>query len=298
MSAAALNALQDALVEIYWFKNDLKRFAQQCVENRALIASVDWSGPKRQAVDELLAALTTDQDRHLGDLRRLVAEVVKMDAFPHLARLDDGAEKVRRAADAVAALRALVATHDRVATNADAARVRRARESEVLARTSSFREKVNELKQQYAMLVMEPAQKRGYALERLLHDLFRLFDLDPRASFRNAGEQIDGAFTLDGTDYLLEAKWQDAAVDGSDLGAFSSKVQRKLDNTLGLFLAINGFSGDAVALYTQNRPVMLLMTGRDLAAVLEQRIDFPSLLQRKRRRAAETGSILFEPFAS
>ena len=39
-----------------------------------------------------------------------------------------------------------------------------------------------------------------------MYDLFRLFDLDPKASFRITGEQIDGAFTLQGIDSLASHK--------------------------------------------------------------------------------------------
>jgi len=50
-------------------------------------------------------------------------------------------------------------------------------------------------------------------------------------------------------EYLVEAKWQKANVSIQDLDGFSAKVNRKLDNTLGLFLSINGFSADAVSLH-------------------------------------------------
>lgn len=53
-------------------------------------------------------------------------------------------------------------------------------------------------------LISADHQQRGYILERLLAELFELFDLDPRASFRVTGEQIDGAFTFDSTNYLFE----------------------------------------------------------------------------------------------
>ena len=52
---------------------------------------------------------------------------------------------------------------------------------------------------------MEP-QKRGYAFERFLKDLFDAYRLSARASFRIAGEQIDGIFVLGNDIYLLEAK--------------------------------------------------------------------------------------------
>lgn len=99
-----------------------------------------------------------------------------------------------------------------------------------------------------------------------------MFDLDPKASFRNIGEQIDGAFTLHGTDYLFEAKWQNHLSAVSDLDFFSGKISRKLDNTLGLFLSISGFSEDAVRIHSSGRSTILLMDGMDLMAILENQI--------------------------
>jgi Restriction endonuclease len=125
----------------------------------------------------------------------------------------------------------------------------------------------------------------------LLYDIFELFDLDPKAAFKNVGEQIDGAFALQGTEYLFEAKWHKAPVSIQALDGFAAKVGRKLDNTLGLFLSINGFSADAVTLHSAGRPRTILMDGADLMAVLEERIDFVSLLLRKKRHAAHTGGI-------
>ncbi|MNP75502.1 hypothetical protein D3C76_1725690 [compost metagenome] len=75
------------------------------------------------------------------------------------------------------------------------------------------------------------------------------------------------------------------------MDAFSGKISRKLDNTLGLFLSINGFSSDAVLIHSAGRSTILLMDGIDLLAVLENRIDFVSLIIRKRRYASQTGNI-------
>ena len=98
-------------------------------------------------------------------------------------------------------------------------------------------------------------------------------------------------FALEGTDYLFEAKWQKDLVGVQDLDAFSSKVQRKLDNTLGVFLSMNGFSPDGITAHSTGRPSVILMDGADLMAVLEERIDFVTLLLRKKRHAAQTGNI-------
>ena len=117
------------------------------------------------------------------------------------------------------------------------------------------------------------------------------FDLDPKASFRITGEQIDGAFAQEGTDFLFEAKWQQELVGASGLDSLAKKLSRKLENTLGLFHSINGFSEEGVKAHASGRRLIILMDGSDLMAVLEERIDLFQLLSRKRRHASRTGNI-------
>lgn len=148
------------------------------------------------------------------------------------------------------------------------------------------------MNKEYCQLVTSnDLQGRGYRLEEMLKQLFELFDLDPKASFKIEGEQIDGAFTFDSVDYLFEAKWQNELVRANALDLLASKVQRKLDNTLGLFLSINGFSPEGISAHSSGRKVLLLMDGSDIMAVLDGRIELPELLKRKRRHAAQTGEI-------
>ena len=296
VSAAAIQSLKEALGAAYWYKNDLKSFLLHCLADKSIVNDhANWDDYKRQIVSDVINHLCADQERFLGDLRRLFHEVSRMDNFAHLERLDGGAQKAQRAREAVAALRALVRTHDAAVKHADNAKERQNRESGRLAQCAAVREKIDELKQRYFVLVSKTgAQKRGFELERLLYDIFELFDLDPKASFRNTGEQVDGAFAFDSTDWLFEAKWHTERVGASALDSFAAKVRRKLDNTLGLFLSINGFSSDGITAHSQGRPVIILMTGCDLVAVLEERIDFVSLLKRKKQHAGRTGDILLE----
>ncbi len=52
-----------------------------------------------------------------------------------------------------------------------------------------------------------PPHPRGFRFEARLAELFSIFKLAPRSSFRNTGEQIDGSFRLNDEFYLMEAKW-------------------------------------------------------------------------------------------
>lgn len=295
ISATAIQALKEALSTIYWYKSDLRSFLQHCVSDTKVIPYANWENYKRQIVSDIVDFLCSDQERFLGDIRRLFHEVTKMETFPHLEHLEDSKRKITKARSAVAELKRIIDIHDKVTHEDEIIEKRRQVEAEKLQRNMAVREKLAEIKNSYISLFSScKPQERGFKLEAILYDLFELFDLDPKASFRNTGEQIDGAFSLEGTDYLFEGKWQQESSAIQDLDAFGGKISRKLDNTLGLFLSINGFSQDGVKAHSTGRPVVILMTGADLMAVLEERIDFVSLILRKKKYAAQTGNILLE----
>lgn len=175
------------------------------------------------------------------------------------------------------------------------ARERIAEAQAMAAEKRSFGDRLVALKRGYEeLVVMEDPQARGRALEPLLRDLFALFDLDPRAAFVLRGEQIDGSFSLGDTHFLLEAKWLKEAVDRAALSVFKDKVQGKIENTLGLFISVNGFHESAVQHHSGHGAQMLLMSGGDLYLVLDGRIDLVELLRRKLRHASQTGEVLLE----
>lgn len=66
-------------------------------------------------------------------------------------------------------------------------------------------------------------RRRSFAFERLLNKLFTLEDLEPRAGYRPAGEQIYGSIYLDGRIYWLEAKWHADPLPAFTLYQFKEK---------------------------------------------------------------------------
>lgn len=292
VSAMEIEHLKEALSNIFWYKRDLKRFLLNCIENKTIVFGVDWDNYKRQIVSDVIDRLCSDQRKHLGDIRRLFSEVSKIANFKHLEELEDGKRKAERARVAVLNLRDIIENNDQKIKEEENIRRKRLENMAKIKANQSMLNKLEKIKQKYFELVSsKKPHNRGYELENVMYDIFELFDLDPKASFRNVGEQIDGAFSLEGTDYLFEAKWQSQPCNASDLDAFSGKINRKLDNTLGLFLSINGSSEDAVRIHSVGRSTILLMDGTDLMAVLENHIDFVTLMVRKRRHAAQTGNI-------
>lgn len=296
LSAAAIMALKEALSCVYWYKSELEGFLRVCLSNPTLISQFNWNNYKRQIASDVVDYLVAKPETHLGDLTKLCYELCHFTDFSHLTALDEGTQKAERAKAAVVRLKQLVEPHQDHKKEQDEIRRRQVAAAEKLSRNAAVRKKLEDIKSVYMSLIstVDP-QQRGFELEKIMYDLFELFDLDPKASFRNLGEQIDGAFTLESTDYLFEAKWHKELVNKAHLAAFSEKVETKLENTLGVFLSINGFSQDGVTAHQAGGSSIILMDGSDLMAVLEERVDFITLLLRKKQHASRTGEI-YLPF--
>lgn len=295
ISPVALHTLKEALTYIYWYKSDLRSFLSHSLQDSQLIAKLNWDDYKRNVVSQLIDFLVRNEDIYQRKLLKLMTDVSNVNDFSHLARIEDGEEKIERAEESIKALQEQIKGLDDFLKEEKEIEKRREEAHQKMMETTAVKEKLKELKEvYYKLLSSDNPQQRGYQLEAILKDLFELFDLDPKASFKIKVEQIDGAFTFENTDYLLECKWQNDPVNGQDLDSLAGKLSWKLENTLGLFLSINGFSQDAVDSHSSGRSLMILMDGSDLMAVLEGRIDLIQLLLRKRRAAAQKGNIYLQ----
>ncbi|RZJ44229.1 MAG: DUF3644 domain-containing protein [Brevundimonas sp.] len=132
-------------------------------------------------------------------------------------------------------------------------------------------------------------QQRGYAFERFLGSLFAAYALAPREPFRNRGEQIDGSFSIANDTYLLEAKWQSDPIGMADLHVFEGKLLQKAAWARGLFVSYSGFTEDGLFAFGRGKRT-ICMDGLDIYDMLERQIPFDHVIDRKARRAVETGS--------
>lgn len=295
-SPNAILALKEALTHIYWKKQDLRSFVYHTIENKLFISTIDWDNNKKAESAGILVDRMVDRpDLFEKDLFTLFDVTMHVDDFSHLRQWDDADTKIKRARDAVEALRKHASGYFQLKEEKDKIEARRNVFASMQKEKESFSNMISVLKDDFMRLVMEQnPQKRGFAFEKFLNSLFILFDLEPKESFRIVGEQIDGAFTFDGNDFLLEAKWQEKPIDLGELYKFGGKIEGRLKLTLGLVISINGFTQDYNESKSASLKTMLLMDGADLMAVLENRIDLKDMLFRKRRHASDTGDIFFK----
>ncbi len=139
---------------------------------------------------------------------------------------------------------------------------------------------------------MEP-QRRGYAFEAFLKDVFDAYGLVGKAAFLLTGEQIDGSFEFEHQTYLLEAKWQNDKTAAKDLRDFHGKLDSKADWARGLFVSNSGFTDEGLQSFGNGKRI-ICMDGLDLYEIFHNRRSFVEVLRLKLRAAVETG----RPFVS
>lgn len=150
------------------------------------------------------------------------------------------------------------------------------------------RAKFTKFQSDLVSITMLDPHARGYAFENFLKELFDAFGLEARDAFRNRGEQIDGSFILGNDTYLLEAKWQGAPCGNTELHTFHGKIEQKAAWTRGLLISNSGFTEDGLNTFGRGKRV-ICMDGYDLNEALSRQLPINRVLERKVRRAAETG---------
>lgn len=239
----------------------------------------------------------------LGDLQRMgtrgeqiqhaiVAELCRMER-PH-----PDAPDPERGKQALADLKREATTRQiLIDPERAAADRRRAQADQRIAAERFRREKLGALAGQFFALAREAQgspQGRGYALERLLADLFEVYDIEYRPPYRIPREQLDGAFNFRGFTYIVEAKWEQTAPTIGDLAVFKAKVDGKLESTRGLFVAMAGFD-EAIVSHLQHvargsRNNIVLADQRDFIEIFEGRVTLPDALLAKINAAEQEGS--------
>jgi hypothetical protein len=296
----AYNALADALAVIYWNKKPWERYLRGVLRDvPEILAVLDFDGStKRETAGHLVDLLMRNEDRYQEVTIGLMLNVAEMDSFPNLIGQDDSRRMIDQATAAVAELRKWTRRHQEIIDGHEAYARDLAKASEAAGRSRVFAESLSALRAKFLEMhaATSDAQTRGRVLEGFINELFRLFDLEPRAAYSLEREQIDGAFSFDTDDYILEAKWWNKAMGRGHLDEFATKVRRKGRNALGLYVSISGFTKDALDEYSDSTP-FIAMDGVDLMTVLEGQVRLDDLLRRKKRYMNETGHCFFRASA-
>lgn len=137
-------------------------------------------------------------------------------------------------------------------------------------------------------------QQRGRTFERVLTQLLSRENMEPRASMRPGGEEIDGSFAIGDRFFLLEAKWHATPIPASALYAFKGKVDGKLIGTIGTFFSMSDYSAEAVDALLYGKELNLILFGQeDLLLIEDEKITMREAMRVKLRYAVDYGQPFF-----
>lgn len=268
---------------LYW-KRSLKRILRTSGVTEKVVTQYE-DLTKYQILREVWARLDNAGSRGLKVQKNIVA---------HLANLDAPEEKAdqRAGKEAIAELQRLSKAYGLLVDPDQLTRKRAQEERQRKADEKSRREmELGRLLQRFRDLHDEQdARARGYEFERMLADLFRLYEIEFKGSYKTEIDQVDGALKFDSFTYLLEARWRKEAAVEADLSLLHSKVARRIDATRGIFISMMGFRSEVVDLYRLSRGQKLVfIDGQDLAFILEDRVELPDALRAKISAASIDG---------
>lgn len=143
-----------------------------------------------------------------------------------------------------------------------------------------------------ALFAMDPEpQKRGKLLEGVLNDLFRAYGIHLKEDFQRIDpiggsvvEQIDGVIEFDSQIYLVEMKWLKDPVGVNELAPHMVRLFGRAD-ARGIFISTSAYTAPVISECTSHLNnktmilssvkefVMLLMSERDLVAMLRQKVN-------------------------
>jgi hypothetical protein len=294
ISAEAYEALADALARSFWRKPVFERCLRRALrEHPELLGGLPFGDTKRVVCDELVSKLAAAEHRYRDFTLSLMLEVGQRKEFPDLVAQKDKPELLPAGEAAVAYLRSLTAPYAQHVSEGERIRKRAEAARADAALRRSFESRLERLRDSFvAMQSAHDVHQRGRDLERLLYELFALYDLEPRLAYNEKSDQIDGSFSFDTDDYILEAKWLAGPADKADADGLMAKVGRQGKNGLGLFVSVNGFTKGFRETYDRATP-FLTLDGDDLFIILSGLMRLDDALRLKKRHANESGSCYY-----
>lgn len=282
----------DALIQCFGrsfhFKDNVETFFISCGVNRSL-AQKYRNEPKFVWARKLLSELNETEDGR-NVLQRILTDICTLNKLPdtEVPDPDAGLQALRR-------VKKLAYENDLLAKKSRTEGEKR--KSVLHQKVKIIEERVRKLKdvnEKFKDAIKNPnRQQAGYSLEDLIKELFAIFEIDYRKSYRTSTstQQIDGHFSFKGFNYLVEARWRQDQPTEIEIGGFKHKVDVKLRSTRGIFVSINGFRSEVINQFTSIGSNIIFFSGEDLAFILEGRIDLHDALIKKIEKASQEGEV-------
>lgn len=293
LSPNFIELTQDACLKAFWRKRALRAFLKQHYISDSQLASWAEDESKRDFLACLFDALIGVKDnRGYAVILNMARSLAEMKHFPDLENWEDSSEKISNAHKAIARLKSQVDKLSEQVRDEKDSREWRKRAAEDRERQVASQRTLQSIEEELKKLLTKAGtQEGGYAFEDWFYKLVAYAEMVARRPYKDPdGRQIDGSVTLDGTTFLVEAKFTADPIGSQDIDIFLGKISRKADNTMGIMVSIAGFNQNAIKNASRDRTPLLLMDYSHIFNVILPGImPLPEVIQRIWRHAAQTG---------
>lgn len=278
----------DALLKSYHRKKSLKRFLQSMGIKENVLATFN-AETKREFLEDIFPKL---QQTEVGkkSIVKMAQALSEYSNFPNLTTWDDAELKISEAKDAVTKLKAYMLQQDKTNNDNDTAKRIVIENQKKAENIRKARTTINNLEKELEILITQlGTSKAGYAFQDWFYKLADFFEASCRRPYHAHGRQIDGSLSINGTDYLVELKFQSGQADVVDIDSALSKLKDKADNTMGIVISISGYSSIAIHDASYGRTQLLLLDYNHIQLLLREILSLPELIERLKIHAAQTG---------
>ncbi len=285
---------QDACLCAFWRKDSLRLFLAQNGIKENFLSTWGKDETKAGFLRRLFTKLVAANDS-LGNkaVFKISESLVEMKSFPDLSGWPDSDEKISTAYRAVEKLKP---EYNKIISELDNIKIKEEKQKkaqEERERNLYSSQTLEKFQHRLIELIKGlGSQQAGYDFEKWFYEFAVFHDIPSSTPYKDKnGRQIDGSITIDGTTFLIEAKFTRSPVGSQEIDIFESKVRRKADNTMGLLVSINGFLPEAIKTASCDRTMLILMDGRHFFNVIfTGRMNLREVIQNISIHASRTGS--------
>ncbi len=281
--------IKDGISNLYWYKGDLKKAClcsgiSESLYNEVCNKKNQYNSylSKREIMDELYLRLRNlDANKRLEISRNFVRLLVEhKDFLPQ-----DSKHNIMQAELASIKLKEKIKNQKE-----DLEKKKTARQT--VKSNDSYEVKREKLNDEFLKINKLEPRERGYELEKLFVELMKISNIEVVESFKNVGEQIDGAIKYNNIHYLVELKWHKAPIQQKDLASLYFKVEGKLAGTRGIFISMSGYSNEMLQSSVIGKELKVLMfDGLHFTNVISGNYTFSELMDTAIEQASLNGKI-------
>lgn len=284
-----IDLVRDALLKSFWRKPSLRQFLQRHHVTESFLAAWAADETKRELLDRLFPKLeSTDKGRQV--IKQMAISLADQIAFPDLKGWEDESLKIRSATEAVAALKSYL---KRAKEEESSHKEREAIREAALRQREEARKHANSLQNLQARLLellpTQGTQQGGYDFQTWFYDLVDFYEVTCKRPYVSSGRQIDGTVSVEGTTYLVELKFTQGQSGATDIDSLLAKLTNVADNTMGLFVSMEGYSSVAIEQASGKKTPLILIDHAHVMALLQGAWKLDELVSRLRRHVSQTG---------